>query len=282
MMYGFLTAAAPEPEVVARVLAETFRVPLQSVDVSLASELDDRNWDATVTCDYELQPGDLVGQLSVYGAEEVPDQPAEEELAGALARGLSTPVLASWGSAPSIHRLVTPEGLVTFARVEELEDEEAGFTVSTTQVAVAAFPHAVVAGLPEVARELPVSTPVTDALLPAVDRHSPAGEARTLVWLWEAALSRMATGWPPAGWYGADMYREDLENRDRLSTAIEGLAGDERASVAAAVVSLDTVFREQTTEDGGQALATALEKDTGDFASAAWYWHHRPVTLPWS
>lgn len=74
-MYGFLTAAAPEPEVVARVLAETFRVPLQSVDVSPASEMDDRNWDATVTCDYELLPGDLPGQLSVYGAEEVPDQP---------------------------------------------------------------------------------------------------------------------------------------------------------------------------------------------------------------
>ncbi|RKT05357.1 hypothetical protein BX286_3353 [Streptomyces sp. 3211.6] len=281
-MYGFLTAAAPEPEVVARVLAETFRVPLQSVDVSPASEMDDRNWDATVTCDYELLPGDLPGQLSVYGAEEVPDQPAEEDLAAALARALATPVLVSWGRAPSIHRVVTPEGLTTFARVEELEGEEAGCTVSTTQVAVAGFPHAVVAGLPEVARELPVSTPVADALLPDADRHSPAGEARTLVWLWEALISRMATGWPPAGWYGADMYREDLENRDRLSAVIEGLVADERASVVVAVESLDAAFREHTAEDGGRALAGALEKDAGDFASAAWYWHRRPATLPWS
>ncbi|MFE3324291.1 hypothetical protein [Streptomyces sp. NPDC059176] len=281
-MYGFLTAAAPAPEVVARVLAETFRVSLQSVDVSPASEMDDRNWDATVTCDYELLQGDLVGQLSVYGAEEVPDQPSEEELAAALARALVTPVLVSWGSVPSIHRVVTPEGLTTFARVEELEGEEAGCTVSTTQVAVAAFPHAVVAGLPEVSRELPVSTPVADALLPGAARRTPAGEVRTLVWLWEALISRMATGWPPAGWYGADMYREDLENRDRLRVAIEALPDDEKALVVASVDSLDAAFREHTAEDDGRALAVALKKDRGDFASAAWYWHRRPAMLPWS
>ncbi|MGO4463701.1 hypothetical protein AB4039_41550 [Streptomyces sp. M-16] len=177
--------------------------------------------------------------------------------------------------------MVTPEGLTTFARVEELEGEEAGCTVSTTQVALPGFPRAMVEGLPEVPRELPVATPVTDALLPDADRHSPAGEARTLVWLWEAFISRMVAGWQPAGWYGAAMYREDLENRDRLGAAAEALTGDERALVTASLERLDTVFREHTVEDDGRALAAALEKDTGDLASAAWYWHRRPVALPW-
>ncbi|MER5812496.1 hypothetical protein ABT143_30655 [Streptomyces sp. NPDC002033] len=217
----------------------------------------------------------------MYGAEEVPDQPSEEDLAGALARALDTSVLASWGSVPSIHRVVTPGGLITFARVEELEDEEAGCTVSATQVAVPDFPGATVEGLPEVPREVPVPTPVTDALLPDVDRHSAAGEARTLVWLWETFIARMTAGWPPVGWYGASMYREGLEDRDRLSAAIEALTADERVVVAASLELLDTAYREHTVEDGGQALAAALEKDAADMAPAAWYWHRRPATLPW-
>ncbi|WP_405980097.1 hypothetical protein [Streptomyces sp. NBC_00158] len=273
---------------IARLLAEEFGVPIASVGVSPESEFEDRNWDASVTCDYEFLHGDLACNLTVYAAEEVADQPAEEDLALAFARRLGTPVLTAWGTMPGIRKVVAPQGATTFARLEPLEAPEdwadigAGFRVTATERLVPGLEHAPIEGFPEVVREVPAVTPVADGLFPDAPQGTPAFEVRTLVWMWESLVWRMATGWPPAGWYGAGMYREDLEIRDRLSAVIEGLAADERASVVVAMESLDAAFREHTAEDDGHALAVALEKDTGEFASAAWYWHRRPATLPWS
>lgn len=123
-MYGCFTVEKPEPEGIARVLAAAFGVPLLSVDVSLESEMENRKGDASVTCDYEYLSGDLACNLSVYGAKEVAPQPSEEELTRALARGLDTVVLTSWGTMPSIRKVVTPQGGTTFARVEFLEGRE--------------------------------------------------------------------------------------------------------------------------------------------------------------
>jgi hypothetical protein len=75
-MYGFLTAGEPRPEAVAHILADSFGVPLRAVDVSPQDEREDRAWEATVTCDYEFLCGDLGCHPSVYGAQEVPAQPA--------------------------------------------------------------------------------------------------------------------------------------------------------------------------------------------------------------
>ncbi len=220
-MYGCFTAGKPEPEGVARVLAAAFGVPLLSVDVSPESEMENRKGDASVTCDYEYLSGDLACNLSVYGAKEVVPQPSEEELTRALARGLDTVVLISWGTMPSIRKVVTPQGGTTFARVEFLEGEGEGCLVTATETALAVFPRAVV-----------------------------------------------------EKW-------EDLENRDRLAAAVEALPADERAQAEAVVESLDAAFREGTADDGGRALAAALEGGSEGFASGPWYWRRRPVALPW-
>ncbi|AYV29096.1 hypothetical protein EES41_20510 [Streptomyces sp. ADI95-16] len=280
-MYGCFTARRPGPEGIARVLAAAFGVPLLSVDVSLESEMENRNGDASVTCDYEYLSGDLACNLSVYGAKEVAPQPSEEELTRALARGLDTVVLTSWGTMPSIRKVVTPQGGTTFARVEFLEGEGEGCLVTATETALPVFPRAVVEKFPEVVRGSPVAAPLADGLLAGADRNSPAGDVRDLVWAWEALISRMAAGWPPSDWYGAAMYGEDLENRDRLAAAVEALPADERAQAEAVVESLDAAFREGTADDGGRALAAALEGGSEGFASAPWYWRRRPVALPW-
>ncbi|MFF4456314.1 hypothetical protein [Streptomyces goshikiensis] len=281
VMYGCFTVGKPDPEAVARVLAAAFGVSLRSVDVSLENEMGNRNWGATVSCDYAYLTGDLACNLSVYGADEVRPQPSEEELARALARGLGTVVLTSWGNMPWIRKVVTPQGGTTFARVEFLEGEGEGCLVTATETALAAFPQAVVEKFPEVVRGFPVATPLADGLLAGADRNSPAGDVRDLVWAWEALISRMAAHWSPSNWYGAAMYREDLENRDRLAAAVEALPADERAQAEAVVESLDGAFREGTADDGGRALAAALDSGTEGFASAPWYWRRRPVALPW-
>lgn len=281
-MYGLLTAGEADPEVVARVLAVAFGVPLQAVDVSPESEMENRNWDATVTCEYEVFSGDLACQLSVYGAEEVAPQPSEDDLAAMLARELGTPALISWGTLPWIRKVVTPGGGVTFARVEELEGEGTAFRVYATEAPVAEFPGARVEGFPEVVRDLPAATPLVDGLFPSVDPHSLAGEVRALVWGWEALISRMGAGWPPSRWYGADMYREDLENRDRLGAALTELTADERELVDAAMVELDARFRDLTVDDGGEGLATVLRSDAQEFSSLPWYWRRRPARQPWA
>ncbi|MFD6973265.1 hypothetical protein [Streptomyces sp. NPDC059949] len=280
-MYGLLAAGQADPEVMARVLAEAFGVPLSSVDVSPASEMENRNWDATVTCEYEDFSGDLACRLSVYGAEEVTPQPSEDDLAALLAPELGTPVLISWGNLPWIRKVVTPQGGVTFARVEDLEDEGAGCRVYATEVPVVEFPGARVEGFPEVVRDLPAATPLADGLFPDVDPHGAAGEIRTLVWGWEALISRMVGGWPPSRWYGAEMYREDLENRDRLGAALTERAPDERAVVGSALVALDARFREFTVDDGGVGLATILRSEAKDYSSSPWYWRRRPPVPPW-
>ncbi|MEU8465924.1 hypothetical protein [Streptomyces sp. NPDC029003] len=122
MIYGFLTAAEPAPDAIARALAEAFHVPARAVDVSPADEFEHRNREATVTCDYESLPGsDLAGRLSVYGADEVTGQAPEDGLAAALANA------------------VTPGGPVTFARVEP--SDAAACTVSATQTALPELPE---------------------------------------------------------------------------------------------------------------------------------------------
>ncbi|MFI5641434.1 hypothetical protein ACIA8H_29005 [Streptomyces goshikiensis] len=251
------------------------------MDVSLESEMENRNGDESVTCDYEYLSGDLACNLSVYGAKEVAPQPSEEELTRALARGLDTVVLTSWGTMPWIRKVVTPQGGTTFARVEFLEGEGEGCLVTAMETALPAFPQAAVERFPEVVRGFPVDTPLADGLLAGADRNSPAGDVRDLVWAWEALIARMAAHWSPSDWYGAAMYQEDLENRDRLAAAVEALPTDERAHAAAVVESLDAAFREGTVDDAGRALAAGLESGSEGFASAPWYWHRRPIALPW-
>lgn len=46
--------------------------------------MEHRNWDAIVTCAYEVTSGDIACLLTVCGAEKVTSQPSEEEVARIL------------------------------------------------------------------------------------------------------------------------------------------------------------------------------------------------------
>lgn len=106
MMYGLLL---PEGEILDRlpaILAETFRVEVAQTDVSDSSELENRNWDAIVTCEYERLDGDLTWSLGIYAAAEVEQHPSEAQLASLLAQRLGIPVFFSWdGGLPGFARL---------------------------------------------------------------------------------------------------------------------------------------------------------------------------------
>ncbi|MFF4370198.1 pentapeptide repeat-containing protein [Streptomyces sp. NPDC001594] len=270
--YGFLTAAAPDPDALTRALAEAFGIPAALVDVAPDGTVDGRNWDtALVTCEYELlRTGDLRGMLNVYATPAVTTPPTPEALATALARTLDTPVLTEVESdtaPPSLRKAFLPQGWTTYTAVEDLdpppEADQPSFRVYATQAGLAAFPRAEVKGLPAAVHALRPHTPLTDAL-GASRAH------RNLLHPWEALISRMAAGWPPARWYGADMYREDLEARDDLEAALPTLP----APVRTALATLDARFRELTADDAGAELGA-------DPATTPWYRHRRPAVLPW-
>ncbi|MEW1635198.1 pentapeptide repeat-containing protein [Streptomyces sp. NPDC093801] len=262
--YGFLTAAAPAADALARALAQGFGVPAARVDVAPEGTVDGRNRDtALVTCEYEvLRAGDLRGMVHVYATPAVAAPPAPEELAAVLARESGTPVLVEWGREPWIRKVLLPQGWATYAAIEDLDiaKDQPWFRVYATQAGLAAFPEAEVEGLPSVVHGVPPRTPVADAL----------GEHRSLLHPWEALISRMAAGWPPARWYDADLYRADLDARDRLEAALPALPGPVRTAVA----TLDARFRELTVDDAGEELGA-------DPSSTPWYRHRRPAVLPW-
>ncbi|MET8294590.1 pentapeptide repeat-containing protein [Streptomyces sp. NPDC005180] len=262
--YGFLTAAAPEADALNRALARAFQLPPERVDVAPAGTVDGRNWDtAFVTSEYEvLRAGDLRGMVHVYATPAVTSPPAPEGVAAVLAREAGTPVLAEWGTVPWVRKVYLPQGWVTYAAIEGLDiaKDQPWFRVYAVQAGLAAFPEAEVTGLDAVVHGVPPETPLADGL----------GEHRALLWPWEALVSRMAAGWPPARWYGAGLYREDLAARDRIEDALPALP----APVRSAVTALDARFRALTVEDAGHELGA-------DPASTAWQWHRRPAVLPW-
>lgn len=270
--YGFLTAAAPDPDGLTRALAQAFALPAARVDVAPDGTVDGRHWDtALVTCDYEvLRTGDLQGMLNVYATPAVTTPPTPEALATVLARTLDTPVLTeveSETAPPSLRKVFLPQGWTTYTAVEDLdpppEADQPSFRVYATQAGLAAFPRAEVKGLSAAVHAHRPHTPLTDAL-------DASRAYRNLLHPWEALISRMAAGWPPARWYGADMYREDLEARDGLEAALPTLPEPVRTALA----TLDARFRELTADDAGAELGA-------DPATTPWYRHRRPAVLPW-
>ncbi|QQC87297.1 hypothetical protein [Streptomyces alfalfae] len=95
--YGLLTIDGKVIEAMPRILVEAFDVRLSETDMSSSFELEFRNWDAWVTCEYEAVDGDLAWSLLIYATREVKQQPSEEELATLLLRCLQTPMFFAWG-----------------------------------------------------------------------------------------------------------------------------------------------------------------------------------------
>ncbi|MEC4016750.1 hypothetical protein [Streptomyces sp. H27-D2] len=281
MMYNVLIACDAVPTGLAQALANAFATPLGSVDVSPSSELEARNWDATVTCEYEGIRGDLDWMLTVYAAEEVAAHPSEESLSLALAQSLGVSVLYPWGTLPWIRKVATPPGELTYARIEQPEGEEGEFRVTAVELPVPDFPGAAVGKLPEIVKDLPIPTPLADDCVPPI-REAGWKNIHGLLANWERLASRMAAKWPPSGWYPADMYREDLECRDELENLIAPLPESARARIQDALMAVDSSYREGTVDDGGRALAARTDGlESAEIALRPWYWHRRPATVPW-
>jgi hypothetical protein len=282
MMYAFLVAADAIPKETPSILAEAFGVQVAETDVSDSSELESRNWDAVVTCETEPLAGDLRWSLEIYAAEEVKQQPAEEQLARHLAQQLGIAVFFAWnGEVPWIRQVALPTGGLTLARVVAAEDEESGFSVEAAEAPIPGIPQVSVAHLPEVVRAFEILTPVTDAVVPR-DSVGKQKEIRGLLVNWERLCTRMRSGWPPSGWYSAAMYQEDLEYRDELQALLDGWSDVDQYGISEALRELDSQYRELTIEDGGRALSAALRRDVGGPAAMSWYWRRRPQPLPWA
>ncbi|QFR00073.1 hypothetical protein F9278_32360 [Streptomyces phaeolivaceus] len=270
------------PERLPAILAEAFGAQLAEIDVSEASELEDRNWDATLTCEYEHLTGDLNWSLSVYAGDEVTHQPSDEQLALHFARCLSAPVFFEWdGALPWIRKVALPSGTTTLARVLQSDCSGSDASVESAEAPIAAFPHLSVQRFPEVVRAFNIQTPLTDSARLTEPDEKPVS-IRALLGNWERLCVRLRSGWPPDGWYSADLYQEDLEFRDQLDSAVSELSETERKAAEAAVRELDAVYRDLTVDDQGLALTTAVKHEVGDLNGRAWYWHRRPTELPWA
>ncbi|MFJ4478700.1 hypothetical protein ACIQVR_30030 [Streptomyces xanthochromogenes] len=282
MMYGVLL---PKGEIFDRLsvtLAEAFHVEVAQTDVSDSSELENRNWDAIVTCEYEHLDGDLAWSLGIYAADEVGQHPSEAQLALLLAQRLGTPVFFSWdGGLPWIRTVALPGGGTTLARTTELNDNKSGFSVDAAEAPVPGFPHLTVTHLPEVVRAYQIATPLTDAAVPP-GTGDDLGNIRSLLVMWERLGIRMSTNWPPDGWYSARLYQEDLEYRSQLESGLRDVPEARRSQLEALVSQLDAVYCDLTIDDGGSALSSDLQGSIKDLVRLPWYWHRYPVDAPWS
>ncbi|MEU6680290.1 hypothetical protein [Streptomyces sp. NPDC046925] len=95
MTYGFFTTDSRVPNALPEFLSQAFGVLICETDVSDFSELESRNWNALVTCDYERLEGDLAWSLIIYATAQVRQRLSEGELAALLAQRLDAPVFFS-------------------------------------------------------------------------------------------------------------------------------------------------------------------------------------------
>ncbi|MGW0775163.1 hypothetical protein ACWD01_16280 [Streptomyces sp. NPDC002835] len=281
MIYGFLATGSGIIEAMPEILAAAFDVRISEVDVSDSSELDSRNWDALVTCEYDRLDGDLNWSLSVYIIDDLKNQFSEEQLALILSRGLKASVFFTWGDRiPWVRKVADPAGGLTLARVSELDPPHSGFRVTATEAAVSEFPDVPVINFPEVVRAFRIPTPVTDLAIPTGSTQE-FEVIRDLFANWERLCIRMRNGWPPSGWYSVEMYKADLELRDRIETELRKVPTAGRSALEECLSVLDAQYREVSIEDSGNALSRALGEDVATMISRSWYWRRRPAALPW-
>jgi hypothetical protein len=276
----------------AAALAALLALPEDAVDVGDEDDLD-RNWSAPVSCTVSPRAGDFHWHLDIYLTDAVTQRPADSVLAARLAQQLRTVVAYPGTEAqPSAYWIVGPDGRRTRARITDIGWEEGPvYRIEAVERPLAALPDLPVAPIPEVIREHRLPTPITDQLQAQLEPWSTSEvpgaadavwRARTRLGAWEGLVARMATGWPPDGWYPATYYQEDLEYRDELARVGHALPEPARALFASALEEVDRQFVALTEDDGGAALATEL----GDTAAVPadpdrWWWRRIPRPVPW-
>ncbi|MGW7361837.1 hypothetical protein ACWGI8_00045 [Streptomyces sp. NPDC054841] len=288
-MYNFLTVHRPAPDTMAAALARVMGVPVPAVDVAdQDGDQDGRDWEAPVLCGYEVMPGDLALAWDVWVSDAVPEPPDEATTALRLAAATGTTVLypALDLQNPSAYWAATPEGVVTRARVYESDDDEPGCTVDAVQAPVPQLPGARVELFPEVFYTEKIAVPATEAFVAATDpdgiapAQSQANRAREVLMLWEKLVRRVEADWGPSGRYPEGLYLEDLRTRDDLAERLAAAPPALREPFARAAGELDDVFRAHTVEDGGELLGR-LTKSGAAVKDRGWWWHRRPVRVPW-
>ncbi|MEE1940521.1 hypothetical protein V1L54_14085 [Streptomyces sp. TRM 70361] len=268
-------------------LAEIFRAAPEEVEV--VDEGDDpegRNWNALVHCDRSALRGHISWFLDVYVQKQVAERPSGAEVARRLAGRLWRVVLyPADGVRPSAYWLVTPEGLVTRARLYESDDEEPVYTIDAVEDPVPHLPDVRVELIREVIREQPDPTPVSGEFSASAEACPGTGDA---LWCamdslgaWEKSVYRVESDWPPRGRYPADTYAEDLEIRDEIGGMLPALPQELGDLLRCSAERVDERFRDATRDDGGQALSAALGISRIALADKGWWWHRRPVRLSW-
>ncbi|MFI7543572.1 hypothetical protein [Actinoplanes sp. NPDC049599] len=265
-------------------------VPASGVDVA-EQDVIDRNWDAAVLATYEAVPGDVSWSLNVYLSEAVDKQPTEAQVARFLADALAVPVLYPAESyPPSAYWLVSPGESPTRARVYDGQGEDEDLIViDAVGRPVPSLPHVRVEAQPEVIRSYSLVTPVSDRFsawlvtqLAGPDLPGDATwHARNRLGAWENLTVRMASGWPPDGWYPTDYYRDDLTIRDELAATGAGWPAEQASRFAAALTELDDAFRAGTREADLLHLTRVLGEEAGEISSRGWWWRRLPDPEPW-
>jgi hypothetical protein len=279
-----------DPSHLAVALASLVSLPADAVDVSSADS-DDRNWNAAVICTYERASGDVTWLLELYLTEAVTPQPTASEAAAQLAEQLGIGVLyPAVETLPSAYWLVAPGGLRTRARVYEIEkDDRVVYKIDAVEKPVPLLPSVPIALQPEVIREYPINTPLTDELNTWLSMQNGAIADEEALWLartrlgaWEILTVRMTSHWPPDGWYPAEFYRTDLETRDELAAAVERLPVVVAERFKTALERLDENFQSATVEGDGARLADLSHLEQAHPAhQRGWWWQRLPDPPPW-
>ncbi|MET9105102.1 hypothetical protein [Streptomyces zhihengii] len=292
MIYNFLTVRRLSPRAMAQTLAVVVGVAEADVDVAdTGAGEDHRDWDAPVICGYHTVDGDLALSWDVYVTDAVPAPPDEAGAALRIAELSGTTVLyPAAGARPSAYWAAAPDGTVTRVRVREGDDDRAGpvlLSVDAAEAPLTQLPSARVELLPEVYWDETVPTPVADAFAAAADPGdtAPAGSirrrARDVLTVWERLARRAEADWAPSGRYPHELYLHDLTARDDLAELLAGAGlGDDAALLAKAVDELDAAFRTGTRDDDGVLLGGITRSGTA-VLTRGWWWHRRPLRLPW-
>ncbi|WP_250000315.1 hypothetical protein [Actinoplanes sp. M2I2] len=275
MNYGLWIYGELDRDRLSAALAGLLDLPADAVDVADDGDVD-RNWDAPVSCTVTALTGELHWHLDVHvDAAAVPEAPAEPIAAAWIARALGTFVACqALPAPPSAFYLVGPDGSRTRARI--YEDDDGVYRIDAVEHPLAGLPGVRVAAIPEVIREYRRPTPARDRLVELVGPWSADDAVQQVIRLigaWESMVDRFGAGWPPDGWYPEAYYREDLETRDKLTTAIGAVPEPVRDDVLRAVAEVDERFAGLTGGDGGHASAADLP--------AGWWWRRVPQPLPW-
>jgi hypothetical protein len=268
MGYDLLVAGDISFARLSAALARINEVPVDAVDIA-EEDVEDRNWQAAVLCTCGRRTGDIMWSLDIYVSDAAGAQPSAAETAEELAYELRVPILYDAdGVRPSAYWLAAPDGPRTRARVYDGPDD-GSLMIDALERPVASLPHVRVELQPEVIKDHVVPHPIADAFDAGVGELGLGDGLRyvtTRLKAWEALTVRMASGWPPDGWYPRDFYDQDLEVRDELSRA--SVPAEVAGSFQRALESIDADFRAHTRE-----VAT----DPG----GEWWWRRVPIPEPW-